>query len=139
MTPSPVPSRTFIPFPAGARSIVLCGSPPSPLLPPCLSSLRFDPALPAGISARLKIDGVSVPMEDMLAVPDWAEARSETARAIRDLTEELFVDIRRYSRASIELSEPLPVESQVVAQGFGLGAPSLEGSPSEAKDSEEDS
>jgi len=127
MAPAPVPSTTFIPFPAGARSLILRGSPPSPLFPPCLVSLCFDPALPAGISARLKIDGVSVPIEDMLAVPDWAEARSETARAIRDQTEEIFVDVRRYSRVSIELSEPLGVESRVVAHGWGV--PSLEAHP----------
>lgn len=93
-------------------------------LPPVLSALEFDPPLPADADPRLVVDGSSVPLADMLAVPDWAEPRSRVARAVRRIAGDLgpaFVDHARYRSIAIRLTNaPHHYAGQLKVSGLAL-------------------
>lgn len=75
--------------------------------PPGIVSVTISPPLQEGTEAWLVVDRVSVRLEDMLAVPDWAERRSLAARmmeecsATRDLP--VFVDHTRYETVRLRI------------------------------------
>jgi len=90
-------------------------------LPAAVASISL-----AGVAgARVAIGRVSVALEDMLVVPDWVEARSETARRIREIQSERnsvepCVDIAFCRTLTLRFSDPLPRDTRAVVRGFEL-------------------
>lgn len=113
-------------IPPGATSVSL-----SDIAPAVLTAIRFDPPLPAGVSARVRLEGdgaggVSVRVADMLAVPDWTEARSPCGRALREFMEasgggvQPFIDHSRYHCVRLLFEGTVPATTRVLVEGLDL-------------------
>jgi hypothetical protein len=117
-------------IPTGATSVGL-----SDIAPAVLTAIRFDPPLPAGVSARVRLEGddgaggvsvVSVGVADMLAVPDWTEARSPCGRALQEFMEasgggvQPFIDQSRYRDVRLLFEGTVPATTRVHVEGLDL-------------------
>jgi hypothetical protein len=112
------------------------------IMPPVLTAVTFEPPLPADLGVKARLNGVSVSLQDMLAVPEWTEARSAAGRMILELIETPslplrgpsgphhphqsssglfpFIDQARYDSISLVLSAPAPQETVVRTHGVNV-------------------
>jgi hypothetical protein len=111
---------TAKPIPVGATTLRMDSG-----LPPVLTAISFEPPLPADVRAHLRLNSISVAVEDMLAVPDWTEPKSFAGRVIWDAmktagVEEPFVDHSRYDVVALVLSKAVPRGTVVRSYGVNV-------------------
>jgi len=94
-------------------------------MPPVLTSIEFEPALPEGTVAHLVLNDRRVQVDELLASPELVRPRSQAGRALSQYMEiageqEPFVDQSAYDVVNIALSRNAPTGTKVVLRGLNL-------------------
>jgi hypothetical protein len=108
-----------------AEASPLIRVPKSPLV---ITSIEFEPDLPAGTTAMIVLDeDPPVPVHDMLSVARWTEATSSCGRLIAAACPAKFIDQSRFEIVNLKFVGHVPTGTSAIVQGISVLAPATGG------------